>query len=240
MTPHRLLCLAFLAGSLAGACAKDPAPGSPISVPPDTGVADVSPSTTPAGPEAGAPAACPPGASAEDCQRCQYGGETCTRACPKVNCDAFPPPAACASFCGKMDCCECRLEVGTEYWWRPAQHPIVCRTSCGAMRLSWQDLMKDPRMKACTVDQDCVQAGGPIPVSCDCRPAIGGGSCFQSVNAAAYQSLGAAALESVYLTSCSGEPGICDCAPGVPGCQNGTCVMKEMFCCNCPPGDGGR
>ena len=74
-------------------------------------------------------------------------------------------------------------------------------------------------------------AGGP-----DCRPSIGG--CYQAVNAAAYQTLGAAAIEKNYLASCSNEPGICDCAPGVPGCVAGACVMKQMFCCNCPPDAG--
>jgi hypothetical protein len=239
MNARRLLLLALLTTS----CAQSSTPQSgtpPASHPdPDTGVADVPPSVAPS-PEAGSPdnrAGCPAGATAEDCQLCEYGGESCKRACPKVDCNVYPPPAECAPFCGTDDCCECRLDVGTEYWWRPPRRAIACGTSCGATRAAWQALMDDPRMKACTVDEDCAQAGGPTPPSCDCRPAIGG--CYQAVNAAAYQRLGAASIEQQYLASCASEGRTCDCAPGVPGCLNGACVMKRMFCCLCPP-DAGR
>jgi hypothetical protein len=234
MKPRRALILACLTGVLAGACAKKARPVPPALPGPDTGVVDTSSDPGPEAPDRRP--GCPPGATDEDCQLCQYGGETCQRACPKVDCSPFPVPAACASFCGKNDCCECRRrEIGNEYWWRPPDHPIACGTFCSGARAAWQELMRDPRMKACQVDQDCSQAGGPNPPSCDCRPAIGG--CFQAVNSAAYQSLGAAALEQQYLASCPDQR-ICDCAPGLPGCVNGTCEMKQMFCCLCP--DAGR
>jgi hypothetical protein len=240
MTAPRLFVLTFLAG----ACAKETLPPA-TSPPPDTGVADV-PFSAPAG-EVGAITPdttpgpdrrpnCPAGATDDDCQLCEFGGETCQRACPKVNCDVYPPPAACTSFCGRDDCCECRLDVGTEYWWRRPDRPIKCGTQCEASRAAWQTLLKDPRMKACQVDADCVQAGGPSPASCDCRPAIGG--CYTPVNGGFYQSSGAAALEQQYLATCGSQSRVCDCAPGVPGCENGACVMKKQFCCLCPPDAG--
>jgi hypothetical protein len=238
MSSSRVVLVALLLGALAPACAKTPAPGPTALPDQDTGVADTSSESPPlADTEPDTRPGCPPGATAEDCQLCAYGGETCKRACPKVDCSVFPPPAECAPFCGSADCCECRREIGNEYWWRPPQRPITCGTSCTGARAAWAALMRDPRMIACKVDQDCAQAGGPSPPSCDCRPAIGG-ACFQAVNASAYQSLGAAAIEQQYLASCSDAPRICDCAPGVPGCVNGACVTKQLFCCNCPADAG--
>jgi len=178
---------------------------------------------------------CLPGATAEDCALCQYGVEQCKRACPKVNCETYPPPAACAGFCGKEDCCECRREIGNEYWWRPPLHPIVCGDPCSGLRAQWKALLADPRMTACQVDADCRGVGGPSFPTCDCRPAIGG--CFEVANAAAYQSLGAAAVEQQYLAQCD-TPRVCDCAPVIPGCQNGVCVVKQHQCCLCAPDAG--
>ena len=238
----------FVAAVLAGSCARESAPAAPATPAPDTAVADRSSSpppdtaadrsssTPPPDGEAPATGSCLPGATAEDCQRCEYGLDNCKRACPKVDCNVFPVPAACAPFCGGDGCCECRRDVGTEWWWRPPRLAIACGTACGATRAAWQALLKDPRMTACTADADCAAVGGPSPATCNCAPAIGG--CFQVANAAAYQSLGAAALEAQYQASCPNEPRICDCAPNVPGCQNGTCVIKKMNCCLCPPDAG--
>jgi len=217
---------------LAISCSRSPQPGAGTDPNPDSGVAETASGS---GPDL--PAGCPVGATLEECQRC-FDPTSCKRVCPRVDCSVYPPPPECAPVCAGEECCTCQVSFGTEYTWQPPTPPPHCGTACSGLRSAWQALMKDPRMKVCTTDADCAQAGGPSPPSCDCRPAIGG--CFEAVNGAAYQSLGAAALERQYLASCEKESRTCDCAPGVPGCQNGACVMKQMFCCLCPPDAGGQ
>jgi hypothetical protein len=172
--------------------------------------------------------ACSRGATLADCQLCQADvPASCERACPKVDCSVYPPPAECEPICAGGTCCECQRSFGNEYFWRSPQVPIKCGTSCTDMLSRWKTVVSQPSLTVCTVDSDCAAVGGAG--TCGCAPSLSG--CGKAVNRAAYQASDGPTIESTFRQSCTNPFLICDCGPAYVGCSAGQCVITGLGCC---------
>ncbi len=177
-----------------------------------------------AGPDA---IACSRGATLADCQLCQGDVPAiCERACPKVDCSVYPPPAECEPICAGGTCCECQPSLGNEYSWRTPQVSIQCGTSCTDVVSKWNALVSQPSLTACTVDSDCAAVGGTG--SCSCVRSLSG--CGKAVNLAAYQATDGPAIESAFQQGCENTLATCDCGPAYVGCRAGQCVVTGYGC----------
>jgi hypothetical protein len=179
--------------------------------------------------------ACSPGVDPADCQLCQRDlPASCERACPKVDCSVYPPPAECEAVCAGGKCCECRSSVGREYTWQQPQPAITCGTQCDDLVARWKALVSPASLTTCAVDADCVVVGGSG--SCNCASAISG--CGKAVNRAAYQASGASDLELTFNQSCPNAARVCDCGLPSAGCSSGQCVLTGYRGCSIPPDSG--
>lgn len=178
-------------------------------------------------------ATCLPGATSADCDLCKYGVEQCTKACPKIDCSAFPPPAACKDFCAGEPCCECRLFSGNEYWWRQPERR-TCTNECGDMERRYKDLVSAPAAKACEVNEDC-RLLFPFQ-SCNGSPALGYINNYP-VNAKYYEASGAKAIEQHYRSRCKLGT-VFDGGPVKLSCVNKMCVATAERGCLYQPDAG--
>lgn len=173
---------------------------------------------------------CLPGATAADCARCEYGLQNCTKACPKVDCSAYPTPAECAGYCANEPCCQCVLFMGNEHWWRQPEER-KCTTACEDLKQRYSALLATPAATACEVKEDCLLL---FPFSrCDGSASLG--YVFnQPVNAKYYQDSGAKELERQFRENCQLET-MYDGGPVTLICINKQCrVMHERGCLQRP------
>jgi hypothetical protein len=113
-------------------------------------------------------------------------------------------------------------------------------TRCRQLQVDY-DALEAAIDRSCDRDEDCTFAGGAPEPSCDCPPSIGhcGGL---GVNAAAYPSSAAYAIEQRFFADCrqaecggDGITCICDCKPNIDlRCENHVCVSQSPAC-NPPP-----
>jgi hypothetical protein len=173
---------------------------------------------------------CSPGVDPLDCQLCQGDLPAwCGRACPKVDCSVYPPPAECAAVCAGASCCSCQRSFGNEYFWRAAAAP-KCGTVCTDLVAKWNAAIAGPAFTACTADSDCVAVGGGG--SCQCVASLSG--CGKAVNRTAYQSSGAGAIALEFFPTCDATPSTwaCDCGLPIVGCKSGQCVITGYVGCS--------